>query len=350
MRLLNFIKEKILLFKINRANSSGKALPPNLYQEMIDFEVRWLESHYDFHTIEGINAIPEKNPKRPPTTGITGEVYYYLRKTGYQLEESMNTELAIACLRKSVAILRESQSRYFSKDECYPLVKVLARSGYIDEAYHEKAKIDERIKRMAIADHAIIRHRTDASVASADTDLVIMDAHGTTCPVCAIYQGRVYSISGRSRKFPKAPDFYYTMGFPHEDCSHNFWAYIDGVNDPNLEYTLEVHPLKNKKYGKDIVTFSNRPFVDDRTESCKRAAAEEHQKEAERLAKQQYYEDHMIEIEAAKGQEARDYLWLQENIPTKCPKSLSGYRRMKTQNTKNYQALKQASAELGRDI
>lgn len=350
MGLLNFIKDKVLLSKINRVNRSGKALPPSLYQQMRDFEIRWLENHYDFHTIEGISAIPEMNPKRPPTTGVTGEVYYYLRKIGYQYEESMNTELAITCLRKSVAILRESQSRYFSKDECYPLVKVLARSGYINEAYREKAAIDERVKQMAVVNQVAARHRTATVAASTGTDLVIMDAHGSTCPTCAIYQGRVYSISGKSRKFPKAPDFYYTTGLPHEGCSHNFWAYTDGVGSPDLEYTLEVHPLKNKQYGRDIVAFSNRPFIDDRTEACKQAAAAVWQRESEARARKQYYEDHMIEIEASRGQESRDFFWLQENIPTKCPKSLSGFRRMKTQNTKNYQALKQLAAEKGREI
>ena len=67
-------------------------------------------------------------------------------------------------------------------------------------------------------------------------------------------------------------------------------------------------------------------------------------------AHRQRYRDEMIEIEARRGWERRDYAWIQANLPDKCPKSLSGYRRMKTQNTKNYQAIQQAAAELGRRI
>lgn len=63
-----------------------------------------------------------------------------------------------------------------------------------------------------------------------------------------------------------------------------------------------------------------------------------------------YKAPYILEMEAKREQEALDYNWLQENLPDKCPKSLSGYRRMKTQNTKNFQALKQLAADLGKTI
>lgn len=104
---------------------------------------------------------------------------------------------------------------------------------------------------------------------SLGTDLVIMDAHGSTCPECAKYQGRVYSISGRTAKYPRVPEFFFTTGTVHEGCSHSFHPYIDDISDPDLEYTLSVHPLKNTAYAKNIIAFSNRPFVDDRTNERK---------------------------------------------------------------------------------
>lgn len=63
-----------------------------------------------------------------------------------------------------------------------------------------------------------------------------------------------------------------------------------------------------------------------------------------------YKAPHILAREAMRLQEDQDYAWLQASLPDKCPKSISGFRRMKTQNTKNYQALKQAAAELGREI
>lgn len=63
-----------------------------------------------------------------------------------------------------------------------------------------------------------------------------------------------------------------------------------------------------------------------------------------------YKAPHILAKEAARAQEEIDFAWLQANLPDKCPKSISSFRRMKTQNTKNYQALKQLAAELGREV
>lgn len=329
-------------------NTPSQEITPDEYMVMRENEVQWLEKQYDFNTIAGINAIPEKNPQRPPTNGVTGEVYYYLKRKAYSYEESGNIDLALACMRKSVAILKSSE--YFNASDCYQLVKMLARAGFIDEAYSVKTEIDAFAATFRNSLEQTLTEKSSYEATIFETDLVIMNPVPLACSECAKYQGRVYSLTGKSEKFPKVPDFYFTTGTVRCGCSHIFWAYIDGVTDPQLDYTLEVHPLQNPKYGSDIVTFSNRPFVDDRTEECKKAAAEALQKQLEQQAKQQYYEDHMIEIEAKRGQEVRDFKWLQEQFPEKCPKSVTGYRRMKTQNTKNYQLLKQMAAELGREI
>lgn len=207
--------EKALLSQVSRINARGGDITPELYQQLRDFEMNWLERHYDFNTIEGVNAIPVKNslPGAPapssPVKGHTGEVYYYLRHKAYRHEEAGNMELALACMRKSVALVK-CRSHYFI-DDCYPLVKLLARAGHIEEAYREK-------------------HLTD-------------------------------------------------LIFPALAMS-----------------------------------------------------------------------DDIIVIEIKRGNEARDFAWLQVNIPDKCPKSVSSYRRMKTQNTKNFQVLQKLAADLGRKI
>lgn len=58
----------------------------------------------------------------------------------------------------------------------------------------------------------------------------------------------------------------------------------------------------------------------------------------------------LLDHEASLARTEKDYEWLQNNLPENCPKSISSFRRMKTQNTKNYQALKQLAAEKGREI
>lgn len=206
--------EKSLLAQISKINATGGNITPELYQQLREFEMVWLERHYDFNSIEGVNAIPvSKNTPGAPVPssaikGHTGEVYYYLRHKAYQHEESGNMELAIACMRKSVSLAMCRD--YFFSDDCYPLVRMLARAGHVNEARQQKATFD--------------------------------------------------------RKF--------------------------GPQDQG-----------------DMIEYEYQKYLDSNTVK-----------------------------------------WLQENFPDKAPKNVTGYRRMKTQNTKNYQALKQLAAEIGRDI
>lgn len=182
------------------------------------------------------------------------------------------------------------------------------------------------------------------------TDLLIMSAHGAACPKCAKYQGRVYSISGKCKMFPPVPIEFFEYCGIHEGCGHSFFPYIHGVNDPDLKSTLRVHPLQNKLYGKDIVTFSNRPFMDDRTDAAKQDY-ERHLEALQMKDKESEYWKEFWEQEAIrKANDEEDFRWLQTHFPDYCPKSSTGYRRMKTQNTKNFQKLKQLAAELGKEI
>lgn len=63
-----------------------------------------------------------------------------------------------------------------------------------------------------------------------------------------------------------------------------------------------------------------------------------------------YEAPHLIARREQLIKDESDFAWIQKNIPDKCPKNITGYRRMKTQNTKNFQALKQAAADLGYQI
>jgi HEPN domain-containing protein len=207
--------EHSLLEQISKLNDDDKELTPELYQQLREYEERWLERHYDFNTIEGINAIPDSKdlPGAPaPRSSIkshTGEVYYYIRRKAYLHEDAGNIDLALACMRKSVALVKCRP--YFSSDDLLPLVKMLARAGYVEEAYAELRSVEQ-----------------------------------------------IFSTS--------------------LDC------------------------------------------------------------------------DREIEAEIRRGCEQRDFQWIQANYPDKCPKSVSSFRRMKTQNTKNYQVLQSLAAEQGRII
>ncbi|MEK3882416.1 phage minor capsid protein [Paenibacillus sp. PL2-23] len=80
-------------------------------------------------------------------------------------------------------------------------------------------------------------------------DLVYVNFVGITCEFCAKYQGRVYSISGNDPRFPKLelrPPY-------HSHCVHSISAWIE-----------EYAPVDEVER---MITTSNRPFTDNRTEA-----------------------------------------------------------------------------------
>lgn len=320
------------------------------YREMRRLQEEWLEYHYDLDSAAGIMAIPTKNPPRAPFGGGTaGDIDYYLHNKAYSHEKAGNIDLAILCLIKSNDIRRRGRVVY-RKDDYYALVKMLARNGRVEEAYAEKAEIDNFFAVANSEDVQIKIQRVLTEAKSSHTDLVIMNPHGSTCPDCAKYQGRVFSLSGKSKLFPKIPESFYRYGGIHEGCGHMFFPYIHKVTDPLLDYTLSIQSAVKREYRKDIVAFSNRPFVDDRTPEDIAKAREVAQRASLEYERQQSYYEHMIENEIRRGEEARAFKWLQQNLPAICPKSLSGFRRMKTQNTKNYQKIVTEASKLGYEI
>nr|WP_246231580.1 phage minor capsid protein [Sporosarcina jiandibaonis] len=80
-------------------------------------------------------------------------------------------------------------------------------------------------------------------------DLVYVNSVGITCSYCAQYQGRVYSISGKDKRFPvldQRPPY-------HSHCVHNAYPW-------NIDYQDEADVAL-------MLTESNRPFTDNRTEA-----------------------------------------------------------------------------------
>lgn len=330
------------------------------YQRRRRAHEAWLESHYDLNTAKGIQSIPERSDlPRPPGADsgsfrdCTCDIDYYLRFKSARFEEAGNIELAILCLKKSNAIRMVSR-RGYRKNDYYRLVQLLAQNGRIAEAKAEKTKIDKFFgdndnDAIAVIEPKAMKQIYDDAL-QFKTDLVIMSVHGASCPDCAKYQGRVFSLTGRDKRFPKIPPEISLSGGVHPGCGHTFSTYIHEVNDPMLEYTLSFQDNVEPRYRKNIVAFSNRPFIDDRLpETIEKAREHEEKLEQERQQKL-YYQAHVVEIEAQRGIDKRDYKWLQDNLPDICPKSYSGYKRMKNGNTQNYQKLVAKAKEMGRNI
>lgn len=153
-----------------------------------------------------------------------------------------------------------------------------------------------------------------------EEDTVLFSA-SRVCPMCCIYNMRVFSIYGNDNRFPSLgnmPDFLLEQKCPKCGCSLGYavyFSYLEEEKDLNMD-----------------IKFSNRPFIDDSDEDIL-----EFRKEAEEYRQK-------IELEK------QEYEWLFENLPEIAPKSLAGYRKMKHSNSKNYQKLVEKAKEQGYEI
>ncbi|MEA4884268.1 MAG: phage minor capsid protein [Clostridia bacterium] len=89
-------------------------------------------------------------------------------------------------------------------------------------------------------------------------DLVQMTEHRSPCEICAMYEGRVYSIEGKTPGYPRldqVPGFADGYNNIHPNCIHAVAAYI-----PNFDKDAEARRAR-----------SNAPFEDKRSDADKAA-------------------------------------------------------------------------------
>ncbi|MCU9614092.1 polymorphic toxin type 50 domain-containing protein [Caldibacillus lycopersici] len=143
-----------------------------------------------------------------------------------------------------------------------------------------------------------------------DLDLVYVNFVGVTCERCAQYQGRVYSLSGKDKRFPKLdvrPPY-------HSHCVHSVSAWVeDYMDEEEIQQAIKE---------------SNRPFTDNRTE--------ENIREYER-----------IQREKSKQNETRkQWIRYKQRLPNDTP-DLKIFASLKARNTKSFQDLQNDYRKVG---
>ena len=152
-------------------------------------------------------------------------------------------------------------------------------------------------------------------------DLVEMTSHSPTCPICAMYQGRVYAITKEAANGKyKAPDGTPLM-FPYLYDT----AFAKGYETihPNCRHRIAIFPARAYKK-EELLKFSQKstaPFEDTRTDAECKAYAEQQAEKRRRNENRKQYE----RIKAV--------------LPNDSPKSFAGFVRMKQANSEKYQEL-----------
>lgn len=319
-------------------------------QTFTDEQVRYqhyrneIDNHYDrkydLYSVSGIESIPVKpysyNPFPNDGSGIqspVGNIAYVLRMKAGQHATNKRMDLAIACLRKANEIMPISGISWQQKDYLR-LCQYLITDGQYDEADNEEKKIFKLFSGDKSLDvNTQYRKKIVSNFKSYNTDLVEMSAHGSTCEGCAKYQGRVFSISGKDKRFPKLPDIVMKTGAMHDGCRHSFSPFY--------------YDISTMRYGTgDPIKYSNRPFVDNRTAEDKEA----HKRYLDKINKDDNWWEEWKKREKERNIERNKYEWTLQNLPNLAPKSIGGYMRMKNAQSKNWLKLVEAAKEKGLSI
>lgn len=87
----------------------------------------------------------------------------------------------------------------------------------------------------------------------AGTDLVIMTTMPQCCKLCGAYQDKVYSISGKDKRFPALFKTVLKNGYalPHPNCRHEFIPYFADAEDPaDVERMIKQSRIKYDSKGR----------------------------------------------------------------------------------------------------
>lgn len=165
---------------------------------------------------------------------------------------------------------------------------------------------------------------------SSKTDLVSAMIYRYHCGECAKYVGRVYSVSGMDKRFPKLPDYIKENARHCGIVLHPFLYPMSCLFDP---YTLWSF------FGDDIIKVSNRPYIDRRPQEWR----DGYECMVRKTLQREFDDINMLQAK-------NEYSRIVKTLPEIAPKSLVGYVKMKRSGTANFHALKDKAASAGIDI
>lgn len=189
---------------------------------------------YDMDTLDGINSIPV--PAKNYNTGndLQDCIYYVLQRKATEHKKAGRMDCAIACLRKSNDLSDYEARPLLSQKEYLRLVKYIELSGNhalaqeeLNRIYHKHPEFgDKRISNLVQIKAAINHNQKQKN------DYLLITTN-SKCPICSQYNRKIYSISGKSQKYPKLPPEIKNNGGFCPDCIVGVSSFFDGINTPS---------------------------------------------------------------------------------------------------------------------
>lgn len=301
------------------------------YDRANEQQIESFKRAFDLTTASGIRSITFDAVKTwiQNAPGVPSHPVEILSKQASAYERE-HIDLAIECLRKANE-LRPVSGMVYSEDSYLRLVRYLYKAERFTEGDLEYQRIQQMFhgeNASLPTPHSLGREAIDKMIdlaKSEHTDLVEVSWAEACCPTCGKYRGRIFSLSGADPRFPKFPSDFCV------DCGLSVFPFHEGITRPM--YSSPSHWIEDNQ----------RPLIDNRTTAEKDAYLQ-------RIQRQQREKAHQLAYMARERKDHLDYAWIRENLPNSSPKTFSGYRRMKTMNTANFQKLQAKARELGHEL
>ena len=225
-----------------------------IFKKLFGKRTHSIQSLYDFETIEGIQSIPI--PDYSAVRGMqspVNNIEYILQRKATEHAKNGCWDEAIACLKKSNEIMPYSNFIWAKKDY-ERLVEYLRKARRFDEARQYQEEIDRMfVESLSVA---ALKH-TISQAKRSKIDLLISSEITCVCSICASLCRRIFSITGKDRRFPKLPSWLLVNLSGHEYCITDFYMFFEDS-------------LTGWEYKGDLISWCNRPFVDERTNKRKK--------------------------------------------------------------------------------
>lgn len=235
---------------------------------------------------------------------------YLLRMCASNLRERGQHDLSVVLLYKAVQIMPYSNIGWQEKDYMR-LVFWLYEDGRLDEGDAVKDILQRTVFSTSKTDLTILGKERLAEY-STKTDLISFNLYGEQCcPNCAIFSGRVYSISSKSSAFPPLPQKYKDCGFFHIGCNVGIAPYSEKFDD-SIYWLGKRTPTIASTY---------RELKDSRSEEAQKSYCE---------TRKSLLKDEQKPINK------EEYLKLKFLYPELAPKSLASYTRAKRAKSASY--------------
>ena len=194
-------------------------------------------------------AILEKQGFKYAKNGFSRDTYIELQNATQTAFKGMQTRVN--------AIIKEL--RKTGQDSIYnvqqAIIKDLEHHGIFTVTYANGAKQTLHSYAAMAARSARIESTNVGAIGralQAGTDLVKMTTMPQCCKLCGAYQGKVYSISGKDKRFPALFKTVLQSGYalPHPNCRHEFIPFYEEIEDPaDVEKAIKNSKIRYDKNG-----------------------------------------------------------------------------------------------------